>query len=139
MKILEREQLISEQELLEFEEQFVQGGLPSDYKEFILLNNGGVPELPYFIAGDGESYSVYNFYSIKFGEDLIEETLDDWREHIEFPNHLIPFAYDGGGFPFCLNLEDGSVTFVSMEDGLNYIRLADSFSAFINALTEDMG
>jgi hypothetical protein len=53
-------------------------------------------------------------------------------------NPYLKFAYDSGGFLFCLNLEDGSVTFVSMEDGLDYIKLADSFSAFINALSKEM-
>lgn len=51
--------------------------------------------------------------------------------------NLLPFAIDGGGFPFCMRMEDGAVYFASLESQKNIFLEQDLHSFISNVITED--
>ena len=53
------------------------------------------------------------------------------------PANFLPFAIDGCGFPYCMNLDDGAVYFANLESQKN-IFLEQSLESFISkVITED--
>jgi hypothetical protein len=53
------------------------------------------------------------------------------------PANFLPFAIDGGGFPYCMNMDDGAVYFANLESQKN-IFLEQSLDSFISkVITED--
>lgn len=128
--------------------------LPEDYKAHILKINGGYPQRDTFpLPGDEPRQLTVNaFYPVRYGEDTLEDALDDLRDQLH-PD-LVPFADDAGGDQFCLSVgpEDyGSVYYVAHEFykppkkaerkqprqyGAGVLFLAPSFTAFLDGLVE---
>ncbi|MEQ4454254.1 SMI1/KNR4 family protein [Kosakonia sacchari] len=53
------------------------------------------------------------------------------------PARMIPFAINGGGFPFCINTDDEAIYFANLENQKD-IYLDPDFDSFINCIvTED--
>jgi hypothetical protein len=72
---------------------------------------------------------------------LLEE---DYTFHLKkkfIEKHFIPFAFDGGGFAFCYNTNNGKIYFCNLdnygdpEGWMKYI--APSLTVFINGMITD--
>ena len=118
---------------LEFEIGII---LPEKYKEHILKFNGGCPNEKDCFKGK----VIAHFYPIKYGKSPLEKTYDRIKDLL--PNKFLNFAYDGGGNPFCFNLNDGinygKIYYCPMDMGeVEPEFLANSFEEFMNGLTED--
>lgn len=53
------------------------------------------------------------------------------------PTTMLPFAINGGGFPFCINIDDGAVYFANLESQKNIYLEQDLDSFISNVITED--
>lgn len=116
--------------------------LPPQYRQFLLLYNGGRPKNDIFdIPGQGEGQA--NFF---YGIDVVRYNdlaakIDVFKDRI--PNYLLPIANDPGGNQICISLSPddcGKVYFWDHEKELEpdqtVIPLADSFDEFIDSLRE---
>ncbi len=141
---------ISKETFLSIEKKF-NFTFPSDYKEFLLKHNGGIPSHQYFSTIDGKIEEILSrFLSISSNE---EDNLVDEIEGItlaeQLPSDLIPIAITLGGddrVVLAISGENYGKVFHwawSEEDdnhnaSYNYIRLvANSFDSFLEKLTED--
>lgn len=116
--------------------------LPSSYIKLLLHSNGGHPELDTFYCENGE-WSVNNFFFV--GTDDTSEESVVWNYYHKPPrtaNSLLPFARDGGGNLFCLDLSRGEkapvlilIHDISTE---NIQELAETFDVFIEGLQENL-
>lgn len=125
------EKQLTEEEVQEFENS--QGiSLPDSYRKHILENNGGVLLDTYF-EGNGISF----FYPIKYGDDTLEECIEDLSDVL--PENFLPFAQDSGGNTFCIDLSDGKIYLWLVQEEIedSIVLLASSFNEFINGLSED--
>lgn len=113
--------------------------LPQQYRDFLLAQNGGLPDLPEFeVPNWGESI-VNVFYGVGIGGvyDLaaVLNRLDD----VIPIDHVIPIGDDPGGNQICLGIKDeffGKIYFwvhdVMDEDEVRpLIEVAPSFEAFV--------
>jgi hypothetical protein len=115
--------------------------LPSDYREFLLRQNGGVPETNVFdVPGESNSSGINEFLSIS---ELIEKK----RELADrFVPEAIPIAYAEGGNYLCLVLGGRRGVFywdheLEAADGApptwaNMFLLAPTFADFLEGLRE---
>lgn len=127
--------------------------LPPDFRDFLEVANGGY--LPYLVnvppTAEGEPISFCSVFSTKpnaRGELGYGTFLGEIRGGANtrgIPQHILPFAEDGGGSTVYLDLTDTgrgrAVAFVhglpswtgrNQEDA--FVELADSFSSFIALL-----
>lgn len=137
LEIIDAGASINMEEIMRFEElnEFV---LPAYLRDFFLKYNGAETKEAVY----KEKYIVNNFLPLKKGRNAsVEQILPAVRSLEEGINRsdLIPFAIDPGGRPFYVSIageDEGAVFFDRM--GLGYkvqvVRIADSFSAFINEL-----
>jgi hypothetical protein len=130
----------SEQDLTEAEyDAFaatIDGAIPLEYKEFILANNGGIPDLDaeLYEKEDGAEFIVHEFYSVTHGELTVEAILENFKDQNR-PANLLPFANDEGANHYCIALESGKVVILYTDGSLEApIDVAPSFKEFINAL-----
>ncbi len=126
------EQKLTIEDIQDFEKE-LDIELTESYKEFILENNGGIPEKRH-IGG----YRIRKFYSLKYGgESRIEYMKNVLGDAI--PKGFIPIADDGGGWLFCLSLAKdtyGQVYFCPL-DREEVELVASSFEEFLGGLTEE--
>lgn len=118
--------------------------LPSSYSYFLLKYNGGCPELDTYSNNKGE-WAINNFFHLHNNlslakdsnstEDILWNYNHKWKDA---KKSLLPFAKDGGGNLFCLDMEGNEkhpIIFWSHEapnpDG---IIIAEDFEGFINNL-----
>ena len=122
--------------------------IPADVREHCLAYNGGYPEKPIFTDENGNEYSVDLFIPVRDGKKRpMEKTLELLRADDDvIPDWLIPFAEEDGGNLFCFSVRESDLgaiyyydhEFEYGEDPEEHITwLAESITAFINALTED--
>ncbi|MBD8082415.1 SMI1/KNR4 family protein [Chryseobacterium caseinilyticum] len=96
-EITEQEQSITVADILELESMF-NFNMPENLKKLYLKHNGG-------IIDDG----YYEIHSIKYGESLLEETIDSLQfieQHI--PKEYLPFATTAVGHLICIYTDSGS-------------------------------
>ncbi len=125
------EEKISNDELLEFE-QSIGYKLPENYKEFILKNNGGVPNKEYF-----EEIKVSYFTPIKYGENTVEKAYEMLKEIL--PNGYLPIANDVCGELICIDLKSGNTfgNIYYVADGDEPLVIAKNFEQLLDGLTEE--
>ena len=122
--------------------------IPSEIREHCLVYNGGYPEKPVFTDKNGNEYSVDLFIPVRDGKKRpMEKTLELLRADDDvIPDWLIPFAEEDGGNLFCFSVREsdfGAIYYYKHkfeygEDQEEHIiYLAESITAFINALTEN--
>jgi hypothetical protein len=119
--------------------------LPSDYRRFLLLRNGGRPERDLFFASESKSNLVarINFFlSIGDPDDAydLDRTLDAVADRIE--KGFLPIAVTWRGNYICLEVERdcaGHILFWDghMLKGENVYPIANSFTEFIESLFRD--
>jgi hypothetical protein len=112
LKISNSQNLSVNKEMILWLESIIKYKLPSSYITFITNYNGGFPELDTFSNESGE-WDVNNFFFIddqssKESKSPTESVL--WNYHNKWDgakNSIFPFARDGGGNLFCLDLDFG--------------------------------
>jgi hypothetical protein len=117
--------------------------LPDDYIQLLRHSNGGHPEVDSFAplaAPDASRWSVNRFYHLD--DDTASTTslwlaTERWRPIIG--RLAIPFASDGGGNQFFLDLAiaPAPVRVCVHDENCRFITLASSFAAFVNGLHSD--
>jgi hypothetical protein len=147
MEILNYLPPVSEDALKLFQ-TIVETSLPKDYLAHLRKYNGGYPVPAAFNFSDGSPGStVEEFFRINS-----HETHNDFVRNLKLyserlPDEFLPIAYDAFGNIVCLGLRQhrGEVYFWDHEfeadDGeqptmRNMVKIADSFEAFLNGLTE---
>ena len=128
--------------------------LPSDYKDFMMKDNGGTPEEDLAFSFIDVTTNSTNNSDIRelfvFYEDEDNDNFDDIvriynsmvNENL-IPPFFLPIGDDSGGNPICMNLSEneyGSVWFCDHElenkdtGFLASSKIADSFTGFLSAL-----
>lgn len=127
---------LSKDEIKDFEKSFGVT-LPESFIDFYLEANGGSPSLRYF-----EEYRISAFLPIKHGEgNTVEGKIEVLTLAERLPEKYIPFAFDSGGWYFCLDTSDtnyGSV--YVLPNGMlesEPIFIVSSFSDFVDGLSEE--
>jgi len=117
--------------------------LPRVYAQLLLAANGGHPEADTF-APHGtqkpERWAVNRFYHLdddRRSPSSLWSAMERWRPTLGA--RAIPFANDGGGNQFFLDLSSSppSVSVCIVDEGCRNVRLASSFDAFIDGLYID--
>ena len=115
-------------------EKIITEKLSDDFSEF-LIQNAGLSHLEYiFIDKNLTRWDVSQYNNFKDLHGLTQEFLN------EYHRKLIPFAYDGGGWHFCLSFDAdtyGKIIINRWTDHLpeeQFLVIADSFEEFINGL-----
>ncbi|MBO4697911.1 MAG: SMI1/KNR4 family protein [Lachnospiraceae bacterium] len=155
MKFIKSGDKLTEGKLAQFESE-VGWAFPSDYKEFMLNNNGGAPEdclvfsFEDIVSGKENNSDLREFFTV-FDENCSNYTsyLDIVRIYKSMtgeeiiPPFFLPIGDDSGGNPICLNLaeeEYGAVFFCDHElenqdtGFLASSKIADSFTEFMSML-----
>ncbi|MFD1605916.1 SMI1/KNR4 family protein [Flavobacterium artemisiae] len=109
--------------------------LPEDFKDFLKTNGGLSHYERYFIAIDKTMWEVNRYLAYQDLFKLTEEFLESYKRK------LVPFAFDMGGWHFCLCLDEGSdygsIVINRWSDYLpeeQFIKITESFEDFINGL-----
>lgn len=117
--------------LLDFE-------VPLALKKLLLFSNGGHPELDsLYVPKMNEWFSINRFYSISSSE---EENNSISGVYLQWKNYTgqdkLPFAEDGGGNQFVLNLRSAeNPVFLCLHDeNFRLVKISDSFEDFIDDL-----
>ena len=76
--------------------------LPEDFKDFLKTNGGLSHYERYFIDSDKTVWEVNRYLAYQDLFKLTEEFLESYKRK------LVPFAFDMGGWHFCLCLDEGS-------------------------------
>lgn len=139
MELKRSHKKITEKELKEFEGNH---GVtfPDSFKDFYLEWNGGSPSHRYF-----KGYRIAGFMPIKYHDrtknntHTIEWFVDLLRDVGRLPKDYIPFAGDGGGWEYAINLSSenyGSIYVLPNGTGDNSpVFLTEDFESFLNNLS----
>lgn len=101
----EVESPITSDDIINVEERF-EIKLPENYKKLLLKFNGGVPS-DHIVISDDEEVSIGGFYSIKYGNILLEDAIENFQISQELiPSDCIPIGYDGFGNPYCISTNE---------------------------------
>ncbi|MDM5154770.1 SMI1/KNR4 family protein [Bacillus sp. DX1.1] len=140
----------SPREIENFEEKY-NIKLPDEYKQFLLLNNGGKAEKRRFVTNDGrkegivESSVVLFFPLFTETKPNLEEMFNKYNLGKVVPSHFFPIGYSIGESLVCLLVEGeekGNIYYCDMDyfeqdNGLldEEIKfIAKDFSTFLNEL-----
>jgi cell wall assembly regulator SMI1 len=113
--------------------------LPAAYIALLKQINGGHPQLDTFSNDEGE-WSVNNFFFVGDDESsgsVIWNYRNRWKD---VPETFMPFARDGGGNLFCLDLRgDNHPVIIWLHDSTDagVYKLANSLEEFIDGLHEN--
>lgn len=140
VEIIEKGQAIGEMDVAEFERE-LKVTLPDAYRQFLILNNGGIPSLNVVDIGGapGSPTDVQVFFGI---DRKIESSTLLWnlrlianRIHLK---HVLPIACDSGGNLFCIDMSgenNGEVLYCDLEDhAATLYFVASNFDAFLSKL-----
>jgi hypothetical protein len=116
-------------------EQVIGDKLPSMLRDVIKKYGGSAIAEKYFTDKQGLEWELSQFNMFKDLYGLTEEFLREYKRK------LIPFAYDPGGWHFCLCMDEGkdygAIIINRWTDHLpqdQFLKIADSFEEFINGL-----
>lgn len=116
-------------------EKIVGNQLPLLVRNYIKKYGGSSIVEKYFKDKRGLEWELSQFNLFKDLHGLTEEFLREYKRK------LIPFAYDPGGWHFCLCMDEGkdygAIIINRWTDHLSeeqFLKIADSFEEFINGL-----
>lgn len=116
-------------------ESIINVELTEDFKDFLKLNGGLSHYERFFIDQDKTVWEVNSYLNYFELFKLTSEFLEKYKRK------LIPFAFDMGGWHFCLCLDEGSdmggIIVNRWTDHLpkdQFLKIADNFNDFINGL-----
>jgi hypothetical protein len=145
--------VITEYDVLRFE-QAVGCRLPEDYREFLLIFNGGqtsLDQVVFPIDDSGNDTTILNsFCKLNSPQGNLEKTHDRLKNDDEFPRDLLVIGYDDGGSRVCLVIHGDRRGEIWFNDRLDphepkrrlawydrkrdFKKLANSFTEFIQML-----
>lgn len=109
----------------------------TEFKEFIIDYQGVKVKELLFWDSRNEMWILNAFFTIS-------EILPLFKEFQEkYNRRLFPFAFDGGGWHFCLSMDEadyGAIIVNRWTDHLpeeQFLKIADSFEEFINGLKRE--
>lgn len=120
--------------------------LPADIRNFYLKHNGGLVEdgdRNVYLDDSENEYTLKYIASIKHSLSPSQYTMEKlWHTFIVekclIQKKHIPFAIDGGGFPYCFDAETGHIFFANLEHYDNKENMmehvAKSLTDFINGM-----
>ena len=133
MNIKKQETAITKQDITNLEKKY-SFQFPESLKNFLLKNNGGIPEKTLLVK-KGINFLIDKLLSVKYGKyNTYESTLDSIADII--PSYTIPFAIDPFGNYFVFKKKINSIFFLDMED-VTLTSLNKDFKTFIDALIYD--
>jgi hypothetical protein len=116
--------------------------IPEAQLQLLRHSNGGHPERDSILSPDGSwaRWSVNRFHHLDTDEtdtSGLWAAMKQWRPVLG--PLTLPFAADGGGNPFFLDLRVGppSVKVCLHDEGFAVVEVAPSFEAFVDALSID--
>lgn len=117
--------------------------LPEDYLRLLHYSNGGHPELDSIQPVDrpeAARWAVNRFYHLdedKTSKTSLWEAMNRWRGILG--KEALPFAADGGGNQFFLDLKVSppAVKVCVHDDNCSIVNVAPSFEIFIDGLSVD--
>lgn len=121
--------------------------LPRDYRDFLLLHNGGRPMPSFFWVKPGDGSTVNQFYGLHNGPEHLRIGTYAGANRHGIPSTMLVIADDGTGNFIALGIGDsnfGHIFFVDhelhpyaeAESTVGISRLAESFSSFLEQLAE---
>lgn len=113
--------------------------MPMELRSFLRLVNGGHPERD-SVGGNGGQFAVGRFYHLSaenYGPESLWYAAKHWRPVLG--DKAIPFATDGGGNQFFLDLSEtpSSVKLCLHDESMRIIAIAPTFETFIDELDAD--
>lgn len=115
--------------------------LPPEYLNFILVADGGHPEIGCFrLPGDGDEnlFDVDWFYSVgNSALERVQDVIPEWRSILG--ERTLPIGRDGGGNQVYLDMNSvpASVWLLLHDNGMMKIKVAENFDDFIGSLIPD--
>ncbi|MDI9882799.1 SMI1/KNR4 family protein [Flectobacillus longus] len=115
-------------------ESIINISLSEDFKDFLKANAGLSHYERYFFDKDKTQWEVQKYLSYPELFKIEEELF------IDYHRKLVPFAYDPGGWHFCLSFDKdtyGKIIINRWTDHLpeeQFLVIADTFEEFINGL-----
>lgn len=106
--------------------------LPEEYKSLVYLYNSGYPSCNSFLLPTGEWCQMKHLYSFN-REDA--ENMWDFNSAENIGAGIIAFADDSFGNQIAFRMADNAIVFADY-DSDEITKIADSFSDFINQLTD---
>ncbi|MFN6087991.1 MAG: SMI1/KNR4 family protein [Cyclobacteriaceae bacterium] len=120
---------------LDMIEEIVSEKLPSQVRAYIKKYGGSSIDERYFRSKDNLTWELSQFNKFDDLYGLTKEFLEGYKRK------LVPFAYDPGGWHFCLCMDEGqdygAIIINRWTDHLpeeQFLKIADSFEEFINGL-----
>lgn len=132
---------VSEQNIEKVEEN-LKLKFPEHHRNMLLQNNGGVleGERCIYINDDHEfdvKYFLPVFHAKSDGILTVESLYVSLvKEKKILPEFFLPLAIDGGGFPFCIDIRDGSINFYNIEGNRN-VRLENNLEDFVDKIVSE--
>ena len=113
--------------------------LPTDYRRFLLVRNGGRPERDLFRVPDCEANPIARVHFFFGIDDPVESCNLAWNVEVfegRLRSGLIPIATTEGADKICMALDDGSIVYW---DGYQDVvfPVAASFDEFLQSLFRD--
>jgi hypothetical protein len=124
---------LHENEFLDFEKHF-SVKLTPEIRDFISDYHGSKVKEILFVDSKQELWVLNSFFSFREAIDLAGEFSKTYNRK------LMPFAYDPGGWHFCISLEEGEYNVVYINrwtDHLpeeQFLKIANSLEEFIDSL-----
>lgn len=114
--------------------------LPSEYVALLRQANGGHPELDSFQLDERATWAVNHFYHLdddRSSSTSLWVVAERWRGILG--KGVLPFASDGGGNQFVLDLRvtPAAVRVCIHDENFRMVALASSFADFIDRLAID--
>lgn len=115
-------------------EKVLEKEIPKIVRDYIKKYGGTMIAEKYFFDKQGLEWELGQFNLFKDLYNLTKEFLEKYNRK------LVPFAYDGGGWHFCLSFDVetyGKIIINRWTDHLpedQFLVIADSFEEFINGL-----
>ena len=139
---------LKKKDIVKFEEEFGIT-LPEEYKNFLMVHNGGRPKQKIFPIQNNPSdtHAYIDFFLCLKEKDVYEIATWINRYQLRIPHNMIPIAVDPGGNLICLSVSgtnSGKVYYweheYEVEGGIepwdkNLYPVASSFLEFIKTLT----
>ncbi|MEY5048986.1 MAG: hypothetical protein RLZZ175_2345 [Bacteroidota bacterium] len=119
---------------LDLVEKIIEDRIPKAVRDYIKIYGGNMIKEKYFFDSSGLEWELSHFNLFKDLHGLTQEFLQ------EYHRKLVPFAYDPGGWHFCLSFDAdtyGKIIINRWTDHLpeeQFLVIADSFEEFINGL-----
>lgn len=118
-------------------EDIVQSKLDLDFKDFMKVNAGLSHYERIYKDSNIKEWEVHQYVDFTEMYDLTTEFVNSYKRK------LVPFAFDGGGWHFCLCLDESDHRAIYINrwtDHLpedQFLKIAESFQDFINGLQKE--